>query len=105
MSLNIVLVHKISCILLFKFALNLMPKFHHLSSFPVHSITTQFLPQSILEFLQMASNHPYLNTQQSSPGYASQERRDVNSGFFPDLVFLIWVGLPKEEINIKNITM
>lgn len=79
-------------------------KLHFLSSFPVHSIPTQFLPQPIMEFLQMASNHPYLNTQQSSPGHASQKRRDVNSGFFPDLVFLIRVGLQKEEINSKNIT-
>lgn len=48
------------------------------------------------------SEHPYLNTQQGSPGYASQKGRDVNPGFFPNLVFLVRVGLQREEINHKK---
>lgn len=51
----------------------------------------------------MLSRYPYLNTQQSSPGYASQKRRDVNPGFFPDLVSLIRVGLQREEIKSKKV--
>lgn len=103
MCLNIVFVHTISCIIFFKIALIYLPNLQILSGFPVQPIPTPFLPGSKLEFPQMASHYSYLNTQQGSPGYASQERRDVNPGFFPNLVFLIWVGLQREEINSKNI--
>lgn len=97
MSLNIVLVHKISCILLFKFALNLMPKLHYLSSFPVHSITTQFLGQ----YWNFCKWPPITLT--STPNRAAQVMPLRRGGMSTLASFQIWFFLYGQAFQKKRL--